>query len=342
MTRTDQHRPAEFVPEDYEYVGCFQHREADADWPEPEWVRENRANLRRLITASTTTAYHNAHQCDHCGASIMYVVVFLHLPTGDHLAIGGTCAEGRFTYDKAEYDRLRKTAQLNREHQRILKAWTAFRADTPVDWSALDASTNPFVVVELATGRRYGSLSERQVAAIVKTLARDAEREAQAEDETPKGVVAFGRQTVTGIVLGLKMVDTRFGYALKMLVETQMGGGRVKVYGSAPTIKDPCPHDAEADCACDGDETARYIIRRIERGDEVTFTAAFEQSNDDPAFGFFKRPTKGSLRIAYTCDECSATVHVGSNDDPTVPGWQFSEDGYFCPAHALADATRGC
>ena len=33
----------------------------------------------------------------------------------------------------------------------------------------------------------------------------------------------------------------------------------------------------------------------LTKGDRISFTATLEQSNDDPKFGFFKRPTKAEL-----------------------------------------------
>ena len=80
--------------------------------------------------------------------------------------------------------------------------------------------------------------------------------------------VPTGRVAITGTVLGTKVTATRFGPVAKMLVQDEQG---FKVWGSIPTSL-PSP-----------------------KGRTVTFMAAVEPSDDDPKFGFFKRPTKAEF-----------------------------------------------
>ena len=79
--------------------------------------------------------------------------------------------------------------------------------------------------------------------------------------------VPEGRIEVEGTVLVVKWQDSDYGGSYKMLVE----GTGWKVWGTVPSTLD------------------------LHGGDRVTFTATVEASKDDPAFGFFKRPTKASI-----------------------------------------------
>ncbi len=79
-------------------------------------------------------------------------------------------------------------------------AWTDYQASHPADWDALKASTNGFVADVMGKGRRYGNLSDRQFAAIVKAVARDAEHAAakvitEAEEMGAHGV-NFGKPKI--------------------------------------------------------------------------------------------------------------------------------------------------
>lgn len=286
ITRTDIHRPAEFNPEDYVYVGSY-----DNNGPNEgivnretgeltEWWRDTmKPALKSLHAAGNAgrIAYGTGTQCDHCGAHIRYVGLFRHVPTGDVIAVGETCADGRMEYSKADFDRLRKDAQLDRAAQRVLKAWTQFKVERPeVDWDTLAESTNDFIVDVLRRGRNNGTLSERQVEAIVEAHARDkqyAEERAQREaNALPTMSVPEGNgMIVEGKVLTTKWQESDYGDTLKMLVEVELDGHTFKVWGSVPSAIDP------------------------ERGDIVRFTANFERSRDDQSFGFFKRPRKAEI-----------------------------------------------
>ena len=85
--------------------------------------------LRDLVANSTTARYGDCFQCDHCGARIRYVGVLRHIPTGDHIAVGQTCMDNRFPLSTAEFQAMRKAAQLDREAHRLLTAWNEYKAD---------------------------------------------------------------------------------------------------------------------------------------------------------------------------------------------------------------------
>jgi hypothetical protein len=286
--RTDIHRPAEFNPDDYEFLVAFDNggdEESNLGVISDNGTDQNiDALLSELWDAGKEgrVPYGDANRCDHCGARIRYVGLFRHVPTGDVIAVGQTCAEGRMTYDAATFDRLRKQAQLDRQAQRILIAWNAFKAERPeVEWSVLDESQNEFITDVLRRGRRNGAISERQLEAIIDAHQRDLEYAAKRAEELanalpPMPVPEGNGVVIEGKVLATKYQESDFSYGggWKMLVEVIVDGHVYKIWGTVPRAID------------------------ADRGDVIRFTANLERSQDDPSFGFFKRPRKAELLVA--------------------------------------------
>jgi hypothetical protein len=119
---------------------------------------------------------------------------------------------------------------------------------------------------------RYGSLTERQEAALVRSLDQFEERQARRAQENAAvtAPIPTGRVVISGEVLSTKYQDSRFGTQFKMLVKSDAGW---KVWGTVPS-----------GLACCGETL---------KGRRVTFTAAIESR--EPAFGFFSRPTNASV-----------------------------------------------
>jgi hypothetical protein len=117
----------------------------------------------------------------------------------------------------------------------------------------------------------FGWLTDNQVAAVFTSIERAAKR--AAEDAIVTDVIE-GRIEIAGRVLTTKWQSSDYGDTLKMLVRDARG---FKVWGSVP----------------------RAISADIEKGDEVTFTATVERSDDDSTFGFFKRPSKAANATAF-------------------------------------------
>lgn len=141
------------------------------------------------------------------------------------------------------------------EHPEVLK-WIA-EAEKPVH------RDNTFVHDVLAKLDRYGSLTDRQMAAIPTSLARDvefAERRAREASET-KGDAPDGKAEVTGKVVSIKWRESHWGATRKMLVKLTNNS---KVWLTA--------------------------AEEIEPGDTITVRATFTRSDDDRSFAFGKRP----------------------------------------------------
>jgi hypothetical protein len=277
--RTDAHRPAVLVTEDYDFVGTY---DRDIRPPMPPCsaqalraFQEAAARLAQLarMVSNSAVAERGLSQCHHCGARIRYGAVLFHRPSGSYIAVGETCLENRFELASVEFHRLRKAAELDRAERRIKKAVAEFveahedLAFLAVAEEVTARTTNDYVRDVASKLRRYGSLSERQVAAVRRVLEREAERAAQVATEV-KVDAPTGRHEVTGRVLTTRWQASDFGETLKCLV--QVGDpttGAWRAWGSIPSA-------------------ASWT-----RGDVVTFRATFEPKEDDPTFAFYSRPT---------------------------------------------------
>lgn len=304
MARSDVHAPVNFDPTDYVWIGGFDNQAGDPgarsgqldDYVE-YGVRVQAYSPAGASKSALITLLHrnerphgpDHHQCDHCGAHIRYVGVFRH-SNGDYIAVGEQCANGRFTYDKATFDQLRKAAELDRKEQRILKAWTEYQETHTtvyieengddvlysVPWAELHASPNTFIIDVLTKGRRYGDLTDRQLIAIVRAYANDLKRASEPPKEEPNWLPVPTQKAfvIEGIVLTEKWVQSDYAPngVHKCLVQVNVKGGALKLWGTVPSN-----------------------LFNLGRGDKVRLTANIEPSKKDDTFGLFKRPRKAEI-----------------------------------------------
>ena len=284
MPRTDVHSPTNLVTEDYEFVGCGVHFEDGiSQAPQIGYLIEQGWRFNDV---------HNAFQCSHCGAHLNYYAILKHVPSHTLIHVGETCLDNRFELASAEFHKLRKAAQLDRQAQKIKAArvaWLAEDADRQVafDWAnervlAGDYGYDGFRHSFVSKVNRYGSTSDKFVAAILRDRQRFDEREvrkaewaaqkAQAQD------VPQGAAHVRGEVVSVKVHDGPYGSRLVMTVRDERG---FAVWGSVPAA-----------------------IDNVARGDVVEFDATLSVSDKDPKFGFFKRPRKAVLIEADEDQEC--------------------------------------
>jgi hypothetical protein len=290
-TRTDRHRPSapEFDPEDYDCMGVF---DLTQEWGD-------NGDRMRSVNALRAEGYRFAsHQtggvCGHCGARLRYAALMAHLPSKDMIYVGETCLAGRFESTKAEFDRLRKTAALDRAkqarkaaflelcEQHAVLVWATYAHN--IGATALGEETWDQVhgkgwaisaLDDIARkARQYGELSQRQAELITKLVAElehaeedTATREAEAAARPPAAPVPTGKLVVEGEIVSTRWQDNPYGPGgcMKMLVVTDAGW---KVWGTMPAALN------------------------ASQGDRVRFTATIQPSDDDLCFGFFKRPTK--------------------------------------------------
>lgn len=151
---------------------------------------------------------------------------------------------------------------------------TLFRAlNAAIDELAAKGRVDNFYDSLKAAWARYGSLTERQEAALRRSLANFAARKAErrAEAATVTEPMPSGRVVVTGEVLSVQWRASQYGGAYKMLLKSDAGW---KVWGTVPaslTTGSGCPI----------------------KGARITFTAKVEPK--EATFGFFSRPTNARV-----------------------------------------------
>ena len=165
----------------------------------------------------------------------------------------------------------------------LLSAWGIFNADRNeqemnrwIDSKGEQIYEYETLVSIVGNLKSRGSLSDKQVEFLKSLVAKlensreeteEREKEWAAQSEAADDVPE-GRMEVTGQVLSMKMHTDGYGSRMKMLVAPE---GGFKIWGSVPS---------SLDC---------------EKGDRIQFTATLEASDDDPKFGFFKRPSKAKV-----------------------------------------------
>lgn len=279
-TRSDVHSPANLVTEDYEYLFCGDNQapgflvNVDMTW----W--------HSITNFAPELQERHIHQCHHCGAHIRYFALLRHVPTGYAIAVGETCLENRFERATADFQRLRRQAQLDREQQRIKTACAEF-LDANDDAEIHEALTrdsdlsvfpglDAYAVGTITDIRRkfwtYGNISEGQINFIKRLIAQGAERLArQAEQDAETKVPApVGRVTFEGVVVSRKWKDSDYGGGFKITVKVTEPNGVWLAWVSEPSSIE------------------------TERGDLIKLTATLTRS-DNAHFAFGKRPSKAMI-----------------------------------------------
>ena len=296
-TRTDTHRPKVFDPAEYTEIGYFDnHPEEGGCWVDPGYGDK----------ATFAGNYENKGRCDHCGAGpLRYGVVFYHAPSDTTLVTGGICASKLGLSSRSDLERKQNLEQAVRERKQ--NEWLALDAHhaevkdflvgaVSGDDGGSYGSSWSFLHDLLHKLNKYGDLSEKQVAAVDKFIARRDERAATKAIENAAITAAFptGRVAVTGEIVSTKIQHSdSYGDTLKMLVKLDDGN---KVWGTVPAILEEKTFPFNA-----YDEHGMLDTRPAEiedlRGTRITFTATFEVSKDDEHFGFFKRPAKVEVLV---------------------------------------------
>jgi hypothetical protein len=244
--------------------------------------------------------------CDCCGARYLYGAWF-HTEEGNtYISVGGTCAGKLGLGSPESMKRFRDQVNTWKVHgERVAKARTYLATVGLLAMLDLyldrDNKVNEFPENTLREmcGKvvQWGNeLSEKQRAFSVKLLQQIADRPAMlaeraARDAHRLPIPAFiKRATVEGVVLSAKHAESDFGTTLKIVVEHADGW---KVYGT-------CPGNVMAELG--GFHEALEFLK----GKRIRFDAAIIVSDDDPKFGFFKRPTKDAILNAEGVDSQAA------------------------------------
>jgi len=299
--RTDVHAPSspDFDPQAYTCYGVVDFN--------PEWDMSEIARRRELVNEMLAKGYRfggsAAGGCGHCGTNIRYGALMARDDVMQMIWVGETCLDGRFELEKGEFQKLRRTASLNRERM-ARDARFELLCDENPDLAYATYARNIYDVVvddrgarfgnvsgcswALSTladiadkARQYGNPSKPQLALVSRLLVEVSEKTdayaakmAEQADKPAAKDVPTGRVEITGRIIKVDTRDNPYsgGVRVVMTVEHETEGWRV--WGTMPAALDR----ADAD-----------------KGDLVTFTATVEASADDVTFGYFGRAAKASI-----------------------------------------------
>lgn len=238
--------------------------------------------------------------CAMCGHMCRWIVGFRHVD-GDLIWVGEDCAHYLDSDNVIEKGMKQfKTKIANeKEKQERDRVWKERRADMVANeldvcdfltateeaehaYREAEKPTKlkapmPFLMDMVHAWNKWGSLTENQLKAVKKIMAKQAEWEAaKAAEVKPETPVAEGRYTIKGEVIKATFKDD--GFNGKWVMTVKMDDGN-KVWGTSP----------DSIIGAVGYGTNELI------GKMVQFDAAVTRSDTDDNFGFYKKPTKGVI-----------------------------------------------
>lgn len=297
--RTDVHAPSspDFDPQAYNCYGVFDFTpEFDGYEVQARIELVNEMLAKGYRFGGSTTG-----GCGHCGTNIRYGALMARDDVMQMIWVGETCLDGRFELEKDEFQKLRKTASLNRERiardarfellcdenpDLVYATYAQNIYDVVVDdrgarfGNVSGCSWALSTLIDIARkARQYGDPSPRQLALVSKLVAEigvkaDAYAATRAErTATPAAPVPTGRVEITGTIIKVDTKENPYTRGVRVVMTVEHADGW-RVWGTMPAKLD----QAKAD-----------------KGDTVRFTAAVEASPEDATFGFYGRPSKPAL-----------------------------------------------
>ena len=289
--RTDIHRPSAIRPEEYDFVAIIYHGPFTFELNEFE---RKLLNDHMNRTGGKLSQHEHGGTCHVCGAFAMNLCYFYHNPSNTYIVTGTECAEKMEFRDPAlfrKFTRNREEARKNLAGKKKAEALLVERggeelfdkivtlfnndfggntlihfvdADQRLQWSIYTAAN---IVRKLI---RYGNLTEKQwnfLNNLVKNIFSWEEK--KAEENAKKELIPDapeGKVVISGTILSAKVQEDFYGYSYKMLVESKDGW---KVWSTVPKS-----------------------LGKVEKGEQVEFTATLTRSEKDRTFAFAKRPSK--------------------------------------------------
>lgn len=231
-------------------------------------------------------------RCGVCGHVLRYGGVLVDLELRDGVMVGFDCLE---TYERVTEGLVDARFKARNAAARAFgdKNYAKCCAENEGLDEAFEIAKDNHIVSDIYQKlRKYGSISEKQIALVHKIAQGTIDYQARMEERERIAAAApdapSGKQTVSGTVVSLKSQETYFGgvrqVQLKMLVVADEGW---KVWSTVPASLTDIPIK---------DETG-YVMgsRSINPGEHITFSVTLEPSPDDKKFTFGKRPTKAIL-----------------------------------------------
>ena len=299
MKRTDTHRPSAINPEEYEYVA--QEVMKIEGLGDVYAVKFNRDTIKAHMssTGGTYSKHQHGGNCMCCGSvNAIYTTLFYHHPTNTYVRFGSTCAEKLDMGNVNDFRAIKKAIKDAREAKAGKQKAAAILSDNGLDraWELYNmgddmdamvaagaaivekggvksATTDWSILVNIVGNIiKWGNPSEKQLNYLKVLVDRIANmtaiRAKWAAEKEAALEVPEGRIEVEGAVLKVEERDTFYGLVWKMTVKSDDGW---IVWGSVPNTLN------------------------VKRGDRIRFKGTVTKSDNDPKFGFFKRPSNGEV-----------------------------------------------
>jgi hypothetical protein len=307
--RTDEHRPSAIIPTDYEYVAESYIKVESLGDALCLKVQRERIAKHRTRTGGDYAKVETAGNCQVCGSvNAIYTSLFWHRPSNTYVRMGHDCADkcdmgGSFernTFRRALED-VRHAQAGKRKAQALLAdaglsaAWDIYMAEydslprdpktaRPERKETTGGTEETFpafagvpyyeeTTIRDIVGKfvRYGSISDAAMGLLRKLTERipdrdkrqaewEAKRKAEKEAAAP---CPKGRVKIEGTVLKVEERETQWGFRTVMTVKSTEG---FIVWCSVPS----------------------GIV--VEKDCKIVFVATVTPSDNDPKFGFGKRP----------------------------------------------------
>lgn len=270
--RTDTHRPSVINPAEYMFVGILYDPQAAEVVGGNQLLAEESHKIHQFMEehGARWATHQHGGSCMCCGASALYLGVFYHEPHNECITVGQDCAVKLAMGHESDFRHARervRSAIAEAERKATIARWIESNGLTQAEElykgrSLMSSGSRDVDTIIDIMGKfhRYGSMSDKQlnfVRALLQRINGDA------PPEEPKGICPSGRINITGTIISIKDVKSRWGTKQKMLVKTPEN---YKVWGSVP--------------------------RGLEavKGAQVSFVATVTTSEQDASFGIFSRP----------------------------------------------------
>ena len=256
--RTDIHRKGAINPSEYSYIMSYSLSTTEGGEHVPSY------NINCMLDNAIVGGPHGAHapdgmccvlgmresgkpfaeygstgKCTICGAAFIYGDIWQHEPTGVFIHVGHDCADKmHHCINRAGFDASRERFVAISKRKMRLEAYLIQNPDMREVFDCADR--NPIIADMRQKVMTYGDLSEKQVA-YAKKLANGILNPKQSDDEPAPLLLNDGRQTLQGRFVGVKQVDTVYGYTLKGMLLVERDGQLAKVWMSIPK---GCDHNA--------------------------------------------------------------------------------------------------
>lgn len=178
MQTRDIHSPANLDPAQYDFIEMFDFG------PDARWDRWEQESYAEVEDSPYQGNWKTKGSCDHCGVHFTYGAAFRHRPTGECIMVGHICASERLSLPNRAAMR-RKQLESRNQGQRHVRRFLEEHPDLTVFESVAEATRTHHILGDMATKlRKYGSLSEKQVA-FARRLVAEASGEVQEQPDEP-------------------------------------------------------------------------------------------------------------------------------------------------------------